>query len=84
MKPPPRMLEMLLKCRTLARAESELATLGLTRAQSWGLWDGWAGRPKEHSGLSAEGRASRDLVAEGQYDDGYACGAKLKRKDSAS
>lgn len=78
MKPPPRMLEVLLRCVSLQDAEDELTELGLTRAQSWGVWDGWTQRPKTIYGLSPVGFINRDRVAEGQYDDGFACGARLK------
>lgn len=77
MKPPPNMLTMLLRCRTLSDAENELLTLGLTRAQSWGVWDGWSGREKTVGGLSAE--TKRNMVAEREYGDGYAMGAKFRR-----
>lgn len=79
MNPPPRMLDVLLRCVSLQDAEDELTELGLTRAQSWGIWDGWTQRPKTMDGLSPGGMLNnRDRVAEGQYDDGFACGARLK------
>lgn len=43
--------KILENCATLGQAEAKLGRSGLTKAESWGLFDGFSGRPEATGGV---------------------------------
>lgn len=43
---------MLAKCSTLTEADEALKSVIKAKGERWGLWDAWAGRPYDLSGVS--------------------------------
>ena len=66
---------ILSKCRDLTDAETKLAQLTPipTKAQRWGLYDSWAGRPMVTSGLVSEllkdTKEGKEIIA--QYKEAF-------------
>lgn len=52
-------------CRSLADAQRLLhEARGLSLARAWGLWDGWAGRPRTTAGLGPQDKIPRQAKAD--------------------
>ncbi len=76
---------MLASCEDLTEAELHLRriTPALTRAQMWGLWDGWTGRPVTESGLSRSSRKPSEL-SRLDYFEAVEIGRELSTRNSPS
>ena len=77
-----KLVEKLSKCKNLFDADTLLPATMATRAECWGLFDGWAGRPHTTSGLVAETskNTTQARLLESEYDAAHETGAKLGKK----